>query len=294
VPPLFLELLALLLTVGYLRTDQIVTVLPLLAAQHTLPLPQKALTRVVQKRLLAFWQAGLVRRIATPVYPHTRSGNPFYIYTLTKAGAQLAAAHLGIALADFAWRASEDESQLFLHHTLKTVDIRLMLMEASLRETIELTFLDERVLRRDPVKVALSGRNGERLTVSVIPDGYTQLRRSNGKSLVACWETDLATSTLAPTKWQVRSYRRKVLAYQALIAQAPANDLWDAQGALVLTVTTSGNRLAHLQQVCEAAAGDHHFWFTTLDALSAQTILTAPVWWVAGKGETRHRLLPGR
>jgi hypothetical protein len=293
VPPLFLELFALLLTVGYLRTDQIITVLPVLAAQKQLPLPQKALPRVVQKRLLAFVQAGLLRRLAQPIYPHTRSGPPVYIYTLTKAGAQVAAAHLGVSLSDLAWRESADESQLFLQHTLTTATIRIMLMAACGQEHIALTFVDERLLKRQPAPVTLSGPDGEQVAVSLTPDGFSRLQLPDGKWLAMCWEIDLATATIAPTKWGVRSLRRKWLAYQQLITQGPANDLWDATGAIVVTATTSAPRLTHLREVCEEAGGDHHFWFTTLERLSAATILTAPVWQVAGQGEHGHCLLPG-
>ena len=49
----------------------------------------------------------------------------------------------------------------------------------------------------------------------------------------------------------------------------------------VLTITTSAKQLAHLKQVTEEADGRSHFWFTTFDKISAETIFTAPIWQVA-------------
>jgi hypothetical protein len=259
-----------------------------------LSFPERSLERTAQKRFRAFWQAGLVRRIVPPIYPDTRSGPPFYIYTLDRAGAMFVAEHLGVSLSDLAWRPTADESQLFLDHTLRTVDIRIMLMEICLAAQIELSFVDERLLKREPATIESAGEDGERLTISVIPDGFFRLQLPNGKSLSCCLETDMASSTIAPTKWQARSFRRKVLGYQTLIAQGNASVLWNAKGAIVLMVTTSATRRMHLQQACEDAGGDHHFWFTTFDALKASTILTEAVWYVAGKGETRYSLLPER
>jgi hypothetical protein len=297
--PLYLELLVLLFAVGYLRTDQVVRGLAVLAAQLGESLPQKALLRVVQKWLLSAVQTGILRRIVPPVVPHERKGPPTYIYCLAKDGAALVAEHQGVSLAELDWRPGRDESQLFLNHTLQTVELRILLMQACLAAQIELDFVDERFLKRAPAKVTVVGDNGEALTVTVIPDGFFRLRLPNGKQLVCCLETDMASTTIASTKWQARSFRRKVLGYQALVASEHAGDVWNAQGAVVLTVTTTATRRAHLQQACEDAVDDPHwvgnFWFSTFEELrGADKMLSAPLWWVAGKGEKRFCLVPPR
>ena len=50
-------------------------------------------------------------------------------------------------------------------------------------------------------------------------------------------------------------------------------------------------RLQNLRQVCERGGGDHRFWFTTFPVLAAVTVLTGPIWALAGMGMRRQRLL---
>jgi len=56
----------------------------------------------------------------------------------------------------------------------------------------------------------------------------------------------------------------------------------EGKGFRVLTVTTTQKRLEHLRQATEAAGGQNRFWFTTFDQVTPETVLTAPIWQVAG------------
>jgi hypothetical protein len=278
-----------------MRTDQMEQMLRLIAMREHWPLPQKSLRRVVQKKLLAMVKASLVRRIVPPIFPHEGTGPPFYLYTLAKAGAALVAESLGMTVQELGWRPSGDESFLFLNHILALVGYRLILVEACVRQGVDLAgWVVDRRLRKRPARVMLTGDEGERIQVSVVPDAYYQLKLPSGHTLSCCVELDRGTSTVAPSQWQAKSWRRKMLAYQQLQAQGLADSEWATHGFIVTTVTTSALRMAHLKSVCEGVGGDHHFWFTTFAELSAGTILTAPVWFVAGQGEKRHRLLPER
>jgi hypothetical protein len=295
IAPLDRELLVELYAAGYMRTDQIERMLRLIATRERFPLHTQALRRVVQKRLLQWYRAGIVRRIAPPIFADTRSGPPFFIYTLDKAGAAVVAEHLGLTWDELGWRRSGEMSLLFLNHTLQMTSVKLMLTEAGLREDVALAdWIDDRLLRQAPARVNLEGAGGERLRVSVVPDAYFQLKLPNGNALACCFEMDLGTSTVAPRKWQARAWRRKMLAYRRLLESRPAAPGWAAAPFVVTTCTTSITRMAHLRRVCEAAGGDQRFWFTHLDTLNPNTILTAPVWSVAGQGDTQHRLLPRR
>jgi len=294
ISPLDRALLVEVHAAGYMRTDQIERMLRILAARQRFPLPTKALRRVVQKRLLAWQRAGIVRRIAPPVFPATRSGPPFFIYTLDKLGAALVAEHLGVTPGELGLQRA-GESLFFLNHMLQMTAVKLMLAEATLRQGVELAdWIDDRVLRKEPACVTLDGESGERLRVSVVPDAYFQLKLPSGSTLACCFEMDMGTSTIAPGKWQARSWRRKMLAYRTLMARLPAEPGWAAAPFIVTTCTTSVTRRAHLRRVCQEAGGDQRFWFTHLDGLNADTILTAPIWSVADKGDTQHTLLPRR
>src|SRR5215216_2080749 len=139
IAPLYQELLKELDTAGYMRTDQMEQMLRLIAVREHWPLPEKSLRRVVQKKLLAMVKAGIVRRIVPPIFPNERTGPPFYIYTLAKAGAGLVAEYLGMTLQEMGWRPVGDESFLFFNHTLALVDYRLTLFEACLVQNVELS-----------------------------------------------------------------------------------------------------------------------------------------------------------
>jgi hypothetical protein len=292
-PPLWQALLKELYAAGYMRSDQIEQMLRLLAQREHLPLPTKALRRVVQKKLRALVEAGLLQRIIPPVVPESRSGPPHYIYTLTHASAGLVAEDLGMTVRALGWRPAGDVSLLFLHHILALVDHKVMLMTACSAQQVELVeWIDDRLLKKDPARVLLTGEAGERIQVSVVPDAVYRLRLPTGHQLACCLEIDRGTATVAASAWQSKSWRRKIMAYQALQIQGLEGCHWATPGFVVTTVTTSPTRLQHLQSVCEAAGGGHHFWFTTFDRLQADTILRAPVWQVAGKGTQLHSLLP--
>jgi hypothetical protein len=291
--PLYLLLLKELYATGYMRSDQIDQMLRLIAQREQLSLPAKALRRVVQKKLRALVQAGLLQRIIPPVVPASRSGPPHYIYTLTKHSAAFIAEDLGMTVRELGWRPPGDASFLFLHHVLALVDHKLLLLHACATQQVSLVeWIDDRLLKKAPARVTLTGEAGERIQVSVIPDAVYRLRLPSGHQLACCLEIDRGTSTVAASAWQVKSWRRKIMAYQALQAQGLEGSSWATPGFVVTTVTTSPTRLQHLQGVCEAAGGSHHFWFTTFDRLQADTVLHAPVWQVAGKGTQLHSLLP--
>jgi hypothetical protein len=272
-----------------LRTDQIVRLLVYLAAVQGWPVAQKARLRVAQRKLKQLSEAGLVRRVPIPLLPGT--GTAYTVYALAKAGYALVADSLGVPRRELGQPGGEAASLLFIEHVLSIQQVRITLAEACLAHGVELAaWIEERYLRKQPVRVALSGELGERLPVAVIPDAVLQLRLPSGKTLTACLELDRATTVVRPSQWQVRSMRRKYLAYRAVLAADPP-PVWGTNFS-VLTVATSASRAAHLQAICEEAGGDPHFWFATLATLSADTFLTAPVWQVAGRGAAGAALVP--
>jgi hypothetical protein len=291
--PLYQELLIELYTSGFMRSDQIEAMLRVIAAREEFPLPQKSLRRMVQKKLKELVEAGLLKRIVPPVVPDTRTGPPFLIYTLTKSGALLVANSLGMTLGELGWRPADDVTFLFLGHILALVEYKLALAQACLAKGIRLSeWVGDKSLRRDPAKITLTSDAGEQTQVSIVPDAYYLLELEGGLSLSCCLEIDRGTSTVETSKWQAKSWRRKVMAYQALQQQENSTNDWSAPGFAVTTVTTSPTRMAHLQSICEDAGGGNHFWFTTFDQVSASTILAELIWQVAGKGNMLHRLVP--
>ena len=291
--PLYQELLKELYANGYMRTDQIEAMLRVIAERDGLPLSRKALRRMVQKRLKAMVEAGFLKRIVPPVLPETRTGPPFFIYTLTKSGATLVADSLNMTLSELGWRPVDDITFLFLNHVMALVEYKLALIQACLATQIKLSeWVGDRVLRREPAKVVVTSDSEEPMQVTIVPDAYYQLQLPSGHVLSCCLEIDRGTSTVATSKWQAKSWRRKVLAYQVLQEQGLPSRAWATPGFIVTTVTTSQARMNNLNAVCDEAGGSSHFWFTTFDRLTPDTILVGSIWQVAGKGAKLHSLLP--
>jgi hypothetical protein len=275
-----------------MRTDQIEVMLRLIAERDTLRLPQKAFRRMVQKKLKELADTGFVKRIVPPVLPDTRTGPPFFIYTLTKPSATMVADWLGMTLSQLGWRPADDVTFLFLSHILALVEYKLLLTQACLAKGVNLAdFVSDRILRREPARVVLMNDTGEHTPVSIVPDAYYALELPSGHVLPCCLEIDRGTSTVATSKWQAKSWRRKVMAYQALQQGIPGST-WAKPGFIVTTVTTSLNRMAHLRSVCEETGGGSHFWFTTFDRLKHDTVLTGAIWQVAGKDDQHLGLMP--
>ncbi len=103
------------------------------------------------------------------------------------------------------------------------------------------------------------------------------LEATDGR-LDAFVEADLGTVT--NRRWALRT--------QAYIAYRLSGRFQARHGVpsfRVLTVTTTGRRLANLLATTRRAGGRGLFWFTTFDLLIAQLPL-APIWSAAGAGRT--------
>jgi hypothetical protein len=188
-----------------------------------------------------------------------------------------------------------------MQHILSIQQFRITLAEACWAQGIELVeWVDEKILlRQPPVRVTLTGEQGERLQVALRPDAVFQIRLNTGKILTACLELDRATTVLRANKYQVRSMRRKYsayLTYLQLLNTGQVAPVWGTNFIVTTVGTSSFSRTMHLREVCEDASDHdphlHHFWFGYLPQLTAETILTSNAWLVGGRGDTLHRLLP--
>ncbi len=58
-----------------------------------------------------------------------------------------------------------------------------------------------------------------------------------------------------------------------------------------LIVTTGERRLQNMKRHTERAGGNGLFYFTTLDNIRSEAMLSKPVWWLAGK-EAPQPIIP--
>ena len=219
---------------------------------------EKTLLRVTQRRLQQLVQAGVLRRIEQPVFVRERSSPKPNLFTLDRYGAHMVAQRLGIPNREIDWKPRDAERNLlFMDHTLAVSDFRLALQQACLDHGVTLAnWTGETVLRRSPPKLEISGDDHASVTVSLVPDGFCKLVLPSGHATWIFLEIDRGTVTVQPRQWQLKSWRRKILAYRRLQESGMLKEHYNADSMIVATVTTSTQRLANILKTAEKAEAD--------------------------------------
>ncbi len=236
-------------------------------------------TNIARKRLRLLFHHGYLERIPTPIAPGVWGWRP--VYRLSRQGAELIAAELGITIAKLAyWGKGDDKdgrasavSLLFLQHALETSDVRIAVMQAAKSRGYTLEeWLDEMELKRQERKdfVAIKSEQGNRVMVPVIPDAYFVLHLGKQR---AHFFLELDRATMSNSRW-----KRRILAYQKYIETGKYHERYKTTSLRILTVTTTPKRLASLQKTTANAGGDDLFWFTTFAEVMTSDVLSSPIW----------------
>ena len=104
----------------------------------------------------------------------------------------------------------------------------------------------------------------------MLPDGYFCLVVPQGKTRFFL-EVDRGTEPHA-------KFKPQVAVYEAYTRSGQYQARYHAKSLRVLIVTTTPRRLTHLKTVTKSAGGDRKYWFTTIDRITPETVLTAPIW----------------
>ena len=241
-----------------------------------------------QFRLQMLFHAGYLWREELPT--RLSDGKRPLMYRLDLEGAQWLAQREGIAVHQLDWSPHErNVGPLFIDHLLATNQVRIALVLATRDQGWRMAcWIDDRALKRDQIKhsVTLTGPHGGKEHAAVVPDGYFVL--DAGQYLYHNFlEMDLGTVTGETSVWGRRDWHRKVTAYLEFARSGQYKARYQARSWRVLTVTTSEARLKHLEAATSNAGGQTHFWFTTLDKVTPQGALVAPIWLPAGTKELR-------
>lgn len=242
-------------------------------------------------RLRMLAQAGLLEKKEQP--QTLRDGRRPYVYFLTSAGCRLLVDELGYEPADLDWKPSfNDIESPYLAHQLALGDVYVAIHLGAARAgwTVR-EWVDDRFLRKlhtDRVRIEVPGGGAE--DVAVVPDGYLVLSVPDDPEGQERWlsffiEIDRATEVVAATHQQRRTWRRRIRAYQAYFESPAIVERYHTRNIRVLTVTTSPKRLENLRAATAAEGGRSRYWFTTIDALSATTVLEGPIWHKADGGD---------
>ncbi|MBL8156504.1 MAG: replication-relaxation family protein [Anaerolineae bacterium] len=225
-------------------------------------------------RMTLLYQHGYVQRPSRK----QRASLPDLIYWLDDKGAALVAGLAGETLETFRYR--QEPRWLQVEHDLAVNDVRIAFQQAC--EQSEGFSLAEWIPEGDfhayPDRVAYSLPNGTRQSRNVTPDGFCGLSHL-GRTFRFLLELDNRTSD------NPRFGREKVLPGLAYLASSAYKQRFGVNAGQWLVVTTGKRRLHNLKQQTERIAGKdaQRFSFTTLEAVSAETILTAPIWLKGGE-----------
>lgn len=221
-------------------------------------------------RLSALYHHGFLDRQFLGVYADKM--NTPILYVLDKRGAEVLQARQGI---DLAW--SKDLKQVtptFLEHTLAINTVRVAVAKACQQPGFRLvTWQGESELKAGYDRVTIRSESGRLQSVSLIPDSYFVLETPKGTGHFFL-ELDRGTET-------TQRFKTKILAYQGYYQSGAYQRRYNTRSLRVLTVTLSETRAANLLRVTEAAGGKQRYWFTLLEQIRPETVLSAPHWRVA-------------
>lgn len=222
-----------------------------------------------QYRLFRLFQHGFLQRQFAPVVTGSVvTTSP--LYTLGARGAQLLVEEFGytpqqlrVPKKDFSWT--------FVEHLLHINEFRLAIeLAARTHEwTIEV-WEDERTFRAETDYVSVRGADGSRRDKPVLPDGYFRLATPRGRAHFFL-EVDRGREAESAFKPQIQ-------VYEAYTASGQYQARYSQKSLRIIVVTTTDRRLRNLMQVTAKSGGDGKYWFTTFSQVSANTVLTAPIW----------------
>jgi hypothetical protein len=259
--------------------------------------------KVCQQRLRKLQAYGLLRAIEQA---HKRGeGRPPYIWALDVLGGELLIRERGVdlQLINTKPRADEDKS-LSIKHILATTDFQIVLQAACNQAgmTVE-EWIAEREVRSLRAKEAaiIMGPGGQTLKVP-IPDALFTISRHDKRALFHL-EVDRATEDIELSTFERQSIAGKVMEYITWEESEPYRTEFGARPLRVCFVTVGMRRMQNMrlaaekfleqklvqrpglseaEKRAEVARLGKRFRFITFVQLDPETLLTQPVWQIAG------------
>lgn len=197
--------------------------------------------------------------------------------TLAKKGAIELARNSNTIMSLKPFRIKDDPNWLRFYHDMCLNDFRIILNEAVIgdRSVSIPQWLSEKSLFRSSPKIP--GR----------PDGFFLLRRPSMThpdhldELAFLPELDNADKKASHTMGDF--VKKKVKPALAYIGSQEYLMKFGVQDGAYLVVTTGGKRrMRNLKRATEEAGGEGLFYFTTMNEISADTVLDKPIWHLAG------------
>lgn len=227
----------------------------------------------VQRLLRRLYDHHYLERVFLPL---SKFGSSPALYVLDREGYALLR-RMGIE--DFAGLPGKDLSADHLRHMMAINEVHLAIEKGCQLAGYELTtWLNDNRLRSDNVKLRTGKRSD---SVFMVPDSYFVFHVP-GKGASHCFlELDRG-------KMQVTRFTDKVSSYVEYYKSGQFNSQFGAQGFRVLTVVdgVGEGRVINIRNAsAKQPAIGRRFWFAHLDAISPETIMSSPIWSIAGSDD---------
>lgn len=228
----------------------------------------------VQQLLRRLYDHQYVERLFLPV---TKFGSSPALYVLDKEGLALLRS---MGYDDFSGLPGRDLKPMFLYHTVAISEVHLAIEKACQQSgyTIGIWLNDNR-LRSEGMRVSIAS---ERKPVPLIPDSYFTITVPNKGTAHCFLEVDRGTMDAG-------DFKKKVEAYSAFYKSGEFHRRYGAPGYRVLTVV-DGVGEGRVNNLVSATANIHsigrRFWFTHMNRLSPATVLSEPIWKIAGSPDS--------
>jgi hypothetical protein len=225
-------------------------------------------------RLQRLYQHGYVERRWRPVEFGEGTGQALYL--LGRRAIQLLAQDATDAGRLTRRRgASHTLRSPFLQHTLAVNDVRVAFSLCAQREGYGIKkWVTEDGLKGASEDICSDTTSGTSHQGAMIADAYFVMQLGDRRAHFLL-EVDRATETS-------RRWARRVGAYLAYTASGEYTRRFGTTSLRILVVTTTSQRLENLKRATEQAGASSLFWFTTLERVRADTVVTGAIWRVAG------------
>jgi hypothetical protein len=225
-------------------------------------------------RLQRLYQHGFLERRWRPVEFGEGTGQALYLLG-RRAIELLAQRAIGVERLTRRRGASHTLRSPFLQHTLAVNDVRVAFSLCAQHKGYGIEkWVTEDGLKAGTEYIYSGITYGTSHQGAIIADAYFVMHLGDRRAHFLL-EVDRATETS-------RRWVRRVGAYLAFTASGEYTRRFGTTSLRILVVTTTSQRLLNLKRATEQAGASSLFWFTTLELVRADTVVTGAIWRVAG------------
>ncbi len=230
-----------------------------------------------EERLKRLYHHGYVeRRSQGTMY---RDNKPL-VYMLTEKGAQLLCVHKSMQRNEIHWNTKYNTiSNYHLQHVVQTSESRINFVRACDHLGYELAWLDEMTIRHHKLYDTFKYHTptGWTKKTILISDGFFTIETP--QKLVSCFlEIDRGTETLSTVADKFSKYVAYLQTEEYLIRFAAFDGDENEIHPLVLTITTTEQRMRNLMKVASDVGAIDIFMFSTFADTTHERVLEEAVW----------------